>query len=93
MEISSHKIKKILIFSQKKLFLYFGKWNFLTKLLIFQEETLRARKKPQKTNKQTKKKKKKKKKKRKKPSEKLSYILGNGTLALYFSYILGNRTF
>ena len=28
MELSSPKIKKVLIFSQKKLFLYFRKWNF-----------------------------------------------------------------
>ena len=27
---SSFKIKNILIFSQKKVFFYFGKWNFLT---------------------------------------------------------------
>ena len=38
MELSRSKIKKVLIFSQKKL----GKWNFLKKLLIFQEGTSRA---------------------------------------------------
>ena len=31
MKLSSPKIKKFLIFSQKKLVLYFGKWNFLKK--------------------------------------------------------------
>ena len=35
MELSSSKIKKILIFSQKNFFLYFGKWNIFIKLLIF----------------------------------------------------------
>ena len=30
MELSSSKIKKVLIFSLKELLLYFGKWNFLT---------------------------------------------------------------
>ena len=30
--------------SQKKLLLYFGKWNFLKKLLIFQEGTFQAHK-------------------------------------------------
>ena len=29
MELFGSKIKKFLIFSQKKIFLYFGKWNFL----------------------------------------------------------------
>ena len=29
MEFSSPNIKKILIFSQKRIFLYFVKWNFL----------------------------------------------------------------
>ena len=33
MELSTRKIKKFLIFSQKKFFLYFGKCNFLKKLL------------------------------------------------------------
>ena len=28
MELSCLKIKKFLIFSRKKFFLYFGKWNF-----------------------------------------------------------------
>ena len=38
MELSSSNIKKFLIFSQKKFFLYFGKWN----LFVFQEmETLK----------------------------------------------------
>ena len=31
MELSRPKIKKVLIFSQKKLFLYFGKWSFFKK--------------------------------------------------------------
>ena len=39
MELSGPKIKKRLIFSQKEAFLYFGKCNFLKKLLIFQEGT------------------------------------------------------
>ena len=43
MELSSIKIKKVLMFSQKKLFLYFGKWNFFKKL-IFQEGTFRVQK-------------------------------------------------
>ena len=30
MELSSPKIKKAFTFSKKKLFLYFGKWNFLS---------------------------------------------------------------
>ena len=42
MEHSSPKIKKVLKFSQKKLFLYFEKWNFLEKLLIFQKGTCKA---------------------------------------------------
>ena len=42
MELSSAKIKKVLIFSQKKSYLYFGKWNFLKNLLTFQEETSQA---------------------------------------------------
>ena len=44
MKLSGPKIKKILIFSQKKLFLYFGKRNPLIKLLIFQEQTFQAQK-------------------------------------------------
>ena len=31
MELSSPKIKKVIIFSQENLFLYFGKWNLLRK--------------------------------------------------------------
>ena len=44
MKLSSPTIKNVIIFSQKKLFFYFGKWNFLKKLLIFQEGTFQARK-------------------------------------------------
>ena len=33
MEFSSPNIKKILIFSQKRIFLYFVKWNFLAQRL------------------------------------------------------------
>ena len=43
MESSSPKIKKVLIFSLKKLFLYFRKWN-LKKCLIFQKRNFRAHK-------------------------------------------------
>ena len=32
-------LKKVVISSQKKLFLYFEKWKFLEKLLIIQEGT------------------------------------------------------
>ena len=63
MELCSPKIKKILIFFQKKLFLYFGKWNFFKKL-IFQKGTFQARKMKNTY------------------SEKISYILGNGTFLL-----------
>ena len=44
MELSSAKIKKVLIFSQKKISLYIAKWNFSKKLLTFQEGTFRAQK-------------------------------------------------
>ena len=44
MELCSPKIKKVLIFSQKKLFLCFGKQNLLKKLLVFQEVTFQVRK-------------------------------------------------
>ena len=45
MELSSPKIKNFLIFSQKKFFLYFGKWNFLTlRLKILYEGIFLARK-------------------------------------------------
>ena len=44
MELSGHRIKKVLIFFQKWVFSYFGKWNFLRNLLIFQEGTFTARK-------------------------------------------------
>ena len=42
MELSSSKTKKVLMFSQKKLFIYFRKWNFekkptLKKILIFRK--------------------------------------------------------
>ena len=36
MKVFSPKIKKNLIFSQKKAFLYFRKLNFLKKLLIYE---------------------------------------------------------
>ena len=42
MELSSCKIKKFNLFFQKKLLLYFGKWNFLEKLLIFQQKTFQV---------------------------------------------------
>ena len=44
MKLSSLKIIKVLIFSQKKLFLYFGKWKFFKKRHIFQEGNFQARK-------------------------------------------------
>ena len=44
MKLSSPTIKNVIIFTQKKFFFYFGEWNFLKKLLIFQEGTFRARK-------------------------------------------------
>ena len=44
MGLSSLKIKKVIIFSQKKLLFYFGKRKFLEKPIIFQEGTFRARK-------------------------------------------------
>ena len=43
MQLSSPKIKKD-IFSQKKLFLFFRKCNFLKKLILFQEGTFQAQK-------------------------------------------------
>ena len=65
MELSSPKIKKAFIFSQKKIFLHFRKKlfqkMFLKKILIFQEKTFRAQK-IKKTH-----------------SEKISYFSGNGT--------------
>ena len=42
MELSGPKIKNVLIFPQIKLFLYFGKWNFIKIFFIFQEGTFRA---------------------------------------------------
>lgn len=44
MKLSGPKTKNVLIFSQKKLSLYFRKQNFQKKLLIFQSVTLRAQK-------------------------------------------------
>ena len=52
MELASPKIKKFLIFSQNKFFLYFGKWNFLAlnsnfsskKILIFLPKKARIEK-------------------------------------------------
>ena len=43
MQLSSPKIKKD-IFSQKKLFIFFRKCNFLKKLILFQEGTFQAQK-------------------------------------------------
>ena len=45
MGLSSPKIKKVFIFSQKSFFLYFRKRNFFKKLLIFQKETSELKKK------------------------------------------------
>ena len=39
MELSDPKIKKILIFSLKRILVYFEKWNLLTELLVFQGGT------------------------------------------------------
>ena len=44
MQLSSPNIKNFLIFYQKKLFLYFEKWNFYKKLVILQEGTFQAQK-------------------------------------------------
>ena len=47
-ELSGPKIKFFFIFSEKKLFPYFLKWEPLKQLLIFQEGSFRARKKKRK---------------------------------------------
>ena len=38
--LSGPTLKKVLIISQKKLFLYCKKWNFLKKCLLFQEKAI-----------------------------------------------------
>ena len=51
MELSSPKIKIFIIFSQKKLFWYFGKWNFFKKTSYISEGNFQSSKSKKETRK------------------------------------------
>ena len=51
MELSSPKIKIFIIFSQKKLFWYFGKWNFFKKTFYISEGNFQSSKSKKETRK------------------------------------------
>ena len=51
MELSSPKIKIFIIFSQKKLFWYFGKWNFFKKTSYISEGNFPSSKSKKETRK------------------------------------------